>query len=521
MSSTNRVQVAIARSAEREIPTALTAMQLLRITGTPNLAFSPTNEISNEFRADRNVPDLIAVGAEAGGDIGFELSFQTFDLLFESILLTQFGAIAGTATVTKSGAVQITDIDAGDILVDDGTDFQVGQIGRLFGVDANNPDALRDGVYEITGIAVNTLSVIQHSGPATLLDLAGGDFTTATFKVVGIIAQANAEISAVAGAGVATLTFAGAAAAALPNSMGNGLPLNVGQWIKIGNSADPTQRFATAGDNVYARLSGVTATTLTFLAPTGFATDPGTTEQVAVYYGDHLPNPDAANIQPITSHQFAIERSYTDHPDISRELFLGMALNSLNLNLQPQSIVTGVGTFFGLNAKARPQSLISELYTSGSPTRSQAPLFNVYNTSSNVGRLGRGIDPVDAAGLNFVTEASIEINANLRRQPAVGVFGASGIGVGELSITGTLNAYFDNLDLLNAVLDGTDTSFDVAVRDNTGRAIIFDVPRVRFAGGAPDVPGKNQDVTIPLTYQGLLDANLGYSVSVQRLPFVG
>ena len=522
MSDTNRVQVAVARSSERDIPSALTAMQLLRITGTPNLAFEPQNEISNEIRADRQVSDLIPVGAEAGGDIGFELSFQAFDLLFESTLFTQFGAIAGTTTPRRFGATEVTDINADTIVVDDSSVYQVGHLVRLFGIDENNADALRDGIYEITAIPNGTdLTVAQHVGPASLADLAGGVFTTAEVKAVGVIAQANGEIAATVGAGVATLTFSGDAATALPNLMDGGNPLNVGQWIKIGNSADATQRFATAGNNVYGRISGVTATTLTFLAPTGFAADPGATEQVAVYFGDHLPNPDANNIQAITSHQFAIERSYLDHADISRELFLGMAISNFNLNFQPQSIVTGVATFFGLNSEARPDSLITELFTSGAPTRAAAPAFNVYNTSSNVGRLGRGADPVDAGGLNFVTEASIEINNNLRRLPAVGVFGAAAIGAGELGVSGQLTAYFDNLDLLNAVLNGTDTSFDVGVRDNTGRALIYDVPRIKFSGGAPDVPGKNQDVTIPLTYQGILDPNLGYTISVQRLPFVG
>ena len=49
--------------------------------------------------------------------------------------------------------------------------------------------------------------------------------------------------------------------------------------------------------------------------------------------------------------------------------------------------------------------------------------------------------------------------------------------------------------------------------------MIFDLPRIKFSGGAPDVPGKNQDVTIPGTYQAILEPTLGYTMSVQRVSF--
>ena len=49
--------------------------------------------------------------------------------------------------------------------------------------------------------------------------------------------------------------------------------------------------------------------------------------------------------------------------------------------------------------------------------------------------------------------------------------------------------------------------------------MIFDLPRIKFSGGAPDVPGKNADVTIPGTYQAILDAALGYTMSAQRVNF--
>ena len=185
----------------------------------------------------------------------------------------------------------------------------------------------------------------------------------------------------------------------------------------------------------------------------------------------------------------------------------------------PQAIAVGQITFFGFNSAVSDNSpTYPELYAA-LPVDVAAEQFDVYNTSNDIGRLGRGVDPIDAAGVNFVLEATIEINNNLRRQPAVGVFGASGIGVGELSVTGTLSTYFDNDEILQIILTNAETSLDLITQGGDGRSLVFDLPRIKFSGGAPDVPGKNADVTIPGTYQAILDSTFGYTISAQRVNF--
>ncbi len=78
MSDTNRVGLRFFRSSQRTapIPGGPFNLNQLRFTGTPNLAFAPNTIVSNEIRPDRQITDLILVGAEAGGDTGIELSFE-------------------------------------------------------------------------------------------------------------------------------------------------------------------------------------------------------------------------------------------------------------------------------------------------------------------------------------------------------------------------------------------------------------------------------------------------------------
>ena len=502
MSDTNRVGLRFFRSSQRTapIPGGPFNLDQLRFTGTPNLAFAPNTIVSNEIRPDRQISDLILVGAEAGGDTGIELSFEAFDQLIESALFSTY-----SATVQKLGTAEITAFGAGTITVDDGTDFTIGQIIRLQKLATGD---VGDGIFEITGIAANVLTVNPLAGTLTtaVLGTETADADT-RINVTGFAAQGTGAISVVVGGGDAVFQFP---AGALDNAFGLGLPALIGQWFKFAD-------FATAGNNIWVRAREIDLTldTMTTEAQTGMVTDAAGTEQVQAFYGSRVEN----GAEAIGSHQIALERRFEDHSPITRELFLGMALNNFNLTLAPQAIAVGQVTFFGFNSAVSDNSpSYPELYAA-LPVDVAAEQFDVYNTSNDIGRLGRGVDPIDAAGVNFVLEATIEINNNLRRQPAVGVFGASGIGVGELSVTGTLSTYFDNDEILQIILTNAETSLDLITQGGDGRSLVFDLPRIKFSGGAPDVPGKNADVTIPGTYQAILDSTFGYTISAQRVNF--
>ena len=502
MSDTNRVGLRFFRSSQRTAPIPAGPFNLdqLRFTGTPNLAFVPNTIVSEEIRPDRQITDLILVGAEAGGDTGIELSFRAFDQLITGAMFNLF-----TETVRKLGTGEITAFGAGTIDVDVGGDFIVGQVTRLSDLLTGN---VGDGIFEITAIVVNVLTVNPLAGTNTtaILGTETADADT-LLEVTGFAAQGSGDISVVVSGSDAVFSFP---VGALDDAFGTGVPVTIGQWFKFAD-------FAIVGNNVWTRAREVdlAADTITVDAQTGMATDAAATEQVIAFYGSRVEN----GAQAISAHQFAVERRFEDHTPITRELFLGMALNNFNITLAPAAIEVGSLTWFGFNSSVSDASpLYADLFEN-LPVDVPAPQFDVYNTSNDIGRLGRGVDPIDAAGLNFVLEATIEINNNLRRQPAVGVFGAAGIGVGELSVTGTLSTYFDNDEILQVILNNEETTLDLITQGGDGRSMIFDLPRIKFSGGAPDVPGKNQDVTIPGTYQAILSPVFGYTMSTQTVSF--
>lgn len=451
-----------------------------------------------------------------GGDVGLELSYGVSDLLLQSSLLSSF-----QSSQIDSGTTGLTAFGAGTITVADGGDYKEGHLVEL----RNEAGDLEGrGVYEVTGIAANVLTVTPHTSDtnAVTASFAAQDAAPASdqeateLQVIGYRADANGEIALTVAGGVATLTAT--TGSNFDNLLGGGASgdLLPGHKIKLSG-------FPLATSNVYARVISVdeTADTITFSQPTGMVADPAAGQRPIIWFGDRAVN----GTESIESHYYAIERTFGDLSPVGRELFLGGALNQLSVQLQPQSIATATASFFGLDSQVSTGENSGTgqgiLYNSGLVlNRLSSAANDVYNTSSNVGRIGRGVDPVAQAGINFVLGATIDINNNLRRQLAVGVLGAAGIGVGEFGVSGSLDTYFDSFDLLTAVINNDDTSLDVTLRGSDGRAIDFDMPRIKFSGGAPNVPGKNQDTVINLTYEAIRDVTLGYTMAITRFPYV-
>lgn len=95
--SSNRTSLRWIREATEGTTPATPALNELKFTGE-NLGFNIATNRSNEIRADRNVSDLIRVGADSGGEINGEMSAATYDDFIESVLCGTW-----TANVIKNG----------------------------------------------------------------------------------------------------------------------------------------------------------------------------------------------------------------------------------------------------------------------------------------------------------------------------------------------------------------------------------------------------------------------------------
>ncbi|MEE9367041.1 MAG: phage tail tube protein [Dehalococcoidales bacterium] len=479
---TNRVALRIVEESTPGTTPVTPAFQQLRITGTPNLAFAPVTVTTNEIRSDRQITDLILVGAEAGGDAGFELSASALDTIIEGAMLSTW---VRRTNRLNSSTTQITGISSNVISVTDTSDdFAVDDLVALNGFGDDNDDIIFPAI-------ATTDSTTVTSG-VTLTDNASPG-ATATLHNVGVETAAG-DIDATASPNTLTSTVLDFTT----------LGLTVGQWLKIGGTAALTGFLTNTANNDWVRVSAIATNVLTLdVVPTGWLAEANAAQEIWLQFGDYI-------INGTTLKQYSLEREFSDISVF--EYFVGMAVNTLNFQLSSQSIVTATAAFLGFNA-----TIVTSRFSGA--TTIVAPDETVVNTSSNIGRIGRSGTPI--TGPNFILEATIDMNNNLRRQNAVANLGAIGIGTGEFGVTGTLNTYFGDSTLIDDVINNTETSLDFRFEGSTGiettkRVVLIDMPRVKYSSGAPAVPGKNQDVLQNLGYQAIRQTSTDTTMLIQQ-----
>lgn len=572
MSNTNRVGVRLVReSAYGVVPTGPSLLQL-PVTGAPDLAFTPETIVSELIRSDRQIDDLILVGSEAAGSLPSEFAYGVHDTLIEgaffnlfqtrfvrrnneaatqitgvngtteTISFTAYGPTTGSITVDFAAAGDTITRATGSFLTDG---FAAGDRVIISGaVDAGNnaihqivsvtdlvmtvgntiTDETADAGVTITKVWFSAKDIVRAEGFTNAANngylIAGTQTAAGTLVVTNDLVTETPPSGAVLHLvgrrgedGDLALTISGSTGTLVSSSGTNFtyLGLAKGDWVKLAGFV------ATAANNEYYRLSAdPSATTLTFdRVPVGSASETPA-GAVDVYLGERVVN---GTLE--LSHSLEIE--YADHSPVTYQYFRGMMVDTMSLSAEPQAIAGVSFEFQGKDAffsdSNTPASVPSQLPAVsagrvGSATLLSSGTVNVLNTSSNVARIARGGTPISSK--NFVLEASIEIANNLRQREAVGFLGAVSVGVGEFSLSGTLNTYFDDASLARDVVANSETSLDLRFRDGSGHVMLFDMPRIKFSEGAPEVPGKNQDVTLNLSYQAIRHAAFDYTVKCMR-----
>jgi hypothetical protein len=287
------------------------------------------------------------------------------------------------------------------------------------------------------------------------------------------------------------------------------LGLRVGQWVKIGGTANASQ-FAflvSAGTAsraaAWARITAIAATQLTLdNLPAGWTTDSGTSKTIQVFFGDQLKN-------GTTRTSFTIERGFMGQTAPTYIVQTGMVAGQGELNWTSEAVVTGSINFQGLAG--------SESTTSLDASPDAASTNAIMSANVNVGRIAESGSAVSSP--NYVRSAQASFNNNLRMNTAVGSVGAVNIGAGEFAVSGTLETYFGSDTLLAKLLAGTVGNINLRTAKDS-QAIIVALPRVTFTSGAPSAGGKNQDVMLNLGFMTSYDSSTGAAAIIDRFEYV-
>ncbi|MCU0731649.1 MAG: phage tail tube protein [Hyphomonas sp.] len=484
MSSANRVRIGIVREITPGVTPPSPRLRALRYTGE-SLQFSPEYIDSDEIRDDRMMGDPILTMQSSGGGINFELSYPEDESPLSEIFRSAFfNSWVNTPQRFNDGTADsvITDVAAtGVITVTAGPAFAIGHLIRTtgFGVAQNN------GLFRVT-----TGSATVPSVGTGALATEAAPLGTARVKVVGFEGAAGDIAATASGLSSTALNF-------------TTLGLAVGQSIKIGGTAT-INRFATAANNGFARITAITANALTLdNLPAGWAPDVGTGRSIRVWIGDQIRNGTAET-------SLTIERGFMGQAVPTYIVNTGMRVNTMQITAQSRQKISGNANFMGMGGSTGTVSLDAAL--------DPATTAPVMGTNSAFQRLSEGGSVV--TGPNWIRSVEFTINNNLRMIENVSSLSPVDVQPGECTVTGRGEFYFGDNAILQKFYNGTPTSiFMASVRANRG--IVFQFPRVTYRGGSnPSVSAKNTDVTMNLDWQASFDPLTSAHAIAERFEYI-
>lgn len=261
-----------------------------------------------------------------------------------------------------------------------------------------------------------------------------------------------------------------------------------GQMVKVSGFTGNT------ANNTYYRVTSVTANDLN-LSPAPAATDAS---------GESVNVKTSFIRNGTTQTSFSIEKGFTDITEFFQ--FTGMVVDKMNLKVESQDIVTGSFSFMGKKGTLTSTSL------DATPTDINSN--PIVNAIGNVASIKEG--NVEISTPNYVKGITLELSNNLRKKFAIGSDTPIDIGEGKCDVTGTMNTYFGNSDIVDKFIAGSKTSIDFRLTDSLGNTYLFDVPEVKFESAKTVAQGQDQDVFAEMGFRAIEDGVYGFTIQIAK-----
>jgi hypothetical protein len=220
-------------------------------------------------------------------------------------------------------------------------------------------------------------------------------------------------------------------------------------------------------------------------------------------------------------HSYFFEKAMEDLTPIYYMSYSGCMVNSWTVSAQSSSILTGSFDFMGQT---------SEIYhdtdggTAGDGSESDSSKLsivgdNIMNAVSHVGTIrmdGENVNVTSGTGVYFQS-LDFTLSNNLRGVQAIGKMGNVSVSPGQLSVTGNMNAYFQDDTMYEKFVEGNEFSLSYEVVDENGDAYVFFFPRVAVATSTMSAGGNDQDLIENMTWQALMSSDYDSTMIVHRL----
>ena len=189
-----------------------------------------------------------------------------------------------------------------------------------------------------------------------------------------------------------------------------------------------------------------------------------------------------------------LQKHFTDLTTPDYHTYRGCVVNTMGLSFKVGEIVTGSFGLLGLGMTRSTTQIAGATFPAATTS---SPLSAVANLGSIQ------IDDVPYTGC--VNAVTINTTNNYRPNQCVGSLAPSIMVQGQFEITGSLEAYFSEVSLLDKFLSAG--SFKLYVPTTVGaKSVNITVPAAKFETAEVVAGGKDQDVMFSATFRGLYSA---------------
>ncbi len=184
---------------------------------------------------------------------------------------------------------------------------------------------------------------------------------------------------------------------------------------------------------------------------------------------------------------FTIERQFTDIAVPEYHRYVGMEVNSMSLDIAPDAIATVSFNFMGRTYSNGTAILSGATYEARTTT---IPM------DSFSGTINEGSSPIAV-----VTALNTTIDNAVKPLFVIGSQDSITPSIGRNNVTGSIGAFYESKTLLDKFLGETDSETVFTLTDGIS-TYQFDIPKINYTGGQPDVSGE-EEISLTMPFQAL------------------
>lgn len=211
-------------------------------------------------------------------------------------------------------------------------------------------------------------------------------------------------------------------------------------------------------------------------------------------------------VNGVTHKTFSFEEFFEQGATDTFIRYQGVRINTWDLEMTARQSVKSNFGIMGIRSPTPTTAIISgATYTAATTTE-------VLNAGLNVSALAlTGI-----SNSPKIQKMTMRFNSNIYQNDIVGSYEPYSHGLGRAEVTGTITAYFENLDTYQAILDHTTVAIAWTLEDAAGNSYAFNIPQAKLLDGGPSKPGNGRAVMVEVPYQAQFDSGISGSIEITR-----